>query len=107
MRFATWESAGRSPSLPVTLVIESPTLTVKDLNRFDIPDEKFGERVTAVASRVPGAELGEDDLRAFTRERLAHFKVPKRIHLVDQVQRAPNGKPDYKWAKQVVLDAEA
>ncbi len=72
-----------------------------------VPDEKFGERVTAVASRAAGASVTEDELRAFTKERLAHFKVPKRVHLVDQVQRAPNGKADYKWAKQVVLDAEA
>ena len=72
-----------------------------------VPDEKFGECVTAVASRSPGAAVSEEELRTFTKERLAHFKVPKRIHLVDQVQRAPNGKADYKWAKQVVLDAEA
>jgi hypothetical protein len=30
--------------------------------------------------------------------------VPKQILLVDAVQRAPNGKADYKWAKQYVLD---
>ena len=69
-----------------------------------VPDEKFGECVTAVASRGPGAAVSEEELRTFTKERLAHFKVPKRIHLVDQVQRAPNGKADYKWAKAYVAE---
>jgi fatty-acyl-CoA synthase len=69
-----------------------------------VPDEKFGERVTAVASLVTGERATEDDLRAFTRTRLSAFKIPKQILLVDQVQRAANGKADYKWARQYVLD---
>jgi fatty-acyl-CoA synthase len=72
-----------------------------------IPDEKFGERVTAVASRAPGTSVTEEELRAFTSEKLARYKVPKRVHLVDHVERAPNGKADYKWALQHILDAEA
>jgi fatty-acyl-CoA synthase len=72
-----------------------------------LPDEKFGERVTAVASAAEAASVTEEDVRAFTRERLAAYKVPKRVHLVDAVQRAPNGKADYAWARQVALDREA
>ena len=68
-----------------------------------IPDERFGERVAAVASLAPGADVSEEDLRTFTRSRLAAFKVPKQIRLVDAVQRAPNGKADYKWARQHLL----
>ena len=71
-----------------------------------VPDEKFGERVTAVASRPPGSAVSEDDVRAFTRTKLSAFKVPKRVFLVDQVQRAPNGKADYQWARQHVQDQE-
>jgi acyl-CoA synthetase (AMP-forming)/AMP-acid ligase II len=72
-----------------------------------IPDEKFGERVTAVASVAQGASVSEEEVRTFTRERLSAFKVPKRVHLVDQVQRAANGKADYTWAKQQILEREA
>jgi fatty-acyl-CoA synthase len=71
-----------------------------------IPDEKFGERVTAVASVVPGQSVSGEDIRTFTRQKLAAFKIPKQIYLVDQVQRAPNGKADYPWAKQYILDQE-
>ena len=66
-----------------------------------IPDEKFGQCVAAVASVVAGARLREEDLRAFTKEKLSAFKAPKKIALVDKVQRAPNGKADYRWARAV------
>jgi fatty-acyl-CoA synthase len=69
-----------------------------------IPDEKFGERIVAVASHVPDSDVNEDTLRQFTRSKLSAFKVPKQVLLVDSVRRAPNGKADYKWAKQYVLD---
>jgi fatty-acyl-CoA synthase len=72
-----------------------------------IPDEKFGERVTAVASVLEGESVSEEDVRTFTRGQLSAFKIPKRVHLVEQVQRAPNGKADYKWATQHILDQEA
>ena len=65
-----------------------------------VPDERFGQRVVAVASRYAGAMLDEADLIAFTRGHLAGYKLPKQVVFVDQVQRAPNGKADYKWAKR-------
>ena len=72
-----------------------------------IPDERFGERVAAVASLSPGADVSGEDLRTFTRSRISAFKVPRQIRLVDEVQRAPNGKPDYKWARQSLLEDDA
>ncbi len=66
-----------------------------------VDDEKFGQRVTAVASLAPGAAADEEVLRGFVRERLSAYKVPKQVFLVDHVQRAPNGKADYGWAREV------
>ena len=71
-----------------------------------VPDERFGERVTAVASLVAGQSPSGEDIRTFTRQKLSAFKVPKQVYLVDQVERAPNGKADYQWAKQYVLDQQ-
>ncbi len=65
-----------------------------------VPDERFGQRVVALASRHQDAALDEADLIAFTREHLAGYKLPKQVVFVGQVQRAPNGKADYKWAKR-------
>jgi fatty-acyl-CoA synthase len=70
-----------------------------------VDDEKFGQRVTAVASLRAGCDAEPEALRQFTRTKLAAYKVPKQIVLADQVRRAPNGKADYKWARQTVLDA--
>lgn len=69
-----------------------------------IDDEKFGQRVTGVASLRPGANVEGEALREFTRGKLAAFKVPKQLFVVDRVHRAPNGKADYKWARQAVED---
>ncbi|MEM7412777.1 MAG: AMP-binding protein [Myxococcota bacterium] len=67
-----------------------------------VEDEKFGQRVTGVASPRPGRELDGASLREFTREKLAAYKVPKQLFVVEKVQRAPNGKADYPWARKVV-----
>ena len=70
-----------------------------------IDDEKFGQRVTAVASVKAGNPLSGPELREFLRDKLAAFKMPKQIVIVDQVRRAPNGKADYKWAHTVIEGA--
>ena len=70
-----------------------------------VPDERFGERVVAVAAPRPGDTLDEADLITFLRDKLAGYKLPKHVVMVDKVQRAPNGKADYKWAKATALDA--
>jgi len=69
-----------------------------------VPDDRFGERVTAVVSPVPGHRLDEDVLIAFARTRLAGYKMPRAIIEVAEVRRAANGKADYPWAKSVALD---
>ena len=70
-----------------------------------VPDERFGERVVAVASYREGESCDEAALIDFTRDHLSGYKVPKAVLFVERVQRAPNGKADYKWAKQAALAA--
>ena len=67
-----------------------------------IEDEKFGQRVTAVASLKSGSALSGEELREFLRDKVAAFKMPKQIVITDAVKRAPNGKADYKWAREVL-----
>ena len=68
-----------------------------------VPDERFGERVVAVASLREGAQADPTTLMEYTREHLASYKAPRHVLLVEQVRRAPNGKADYKWAKATAL----
>lgn len=73
---------------------------VEDCLVVGLPDERLGNRVIAVYSQKPGTSpIGEDGLREHVKTQLAGYKAPKQCILVDVVQRAPNGKADYKWAK--------
>ena len=65
-----------------------------------LQDDRFGQRVVALASFQEGKELEEQELISFTREHLAGYKLPKQVLFVDEVMRAPNGKANYKWAKE-------
>ncbi|MFD9165324.1 fatty acyl-CoA synthetase [Streptomyces sp. NPDC059558] len=55
-----------------------------------LPDERWIEAVTAVV--VPRGEVTEAELMAFAREKLAHFKAPKRVLFVDALPRNASGK---------------
>jgi fatty-acyl-CoA synthase len=80
---------------------------VHDCLVVGVDDEKFGQAVTAVVSLNDGATVSEGEIIADVKQQLAGFKAPKRIVFVADVPRAPNGKADYKTAKQHALDAIA
>jgi acyl-CoA synthetase (AMP-forming)/AMP-acid ligase II len=68
-------------------------------------DERWGQRVAAVVQPRPGLTPALDDLVAHCRTKIAGYKVPRELHLVDQISRSPSGKPDYPWAQQLVAAA--
>ena len=68
-----------------------------------IDDEKFGQAVTAVASLSPGAKVEEAAIIANVKTQLAGYKAPKRVVFVAQIPRAPNGKADYKTARDMAI----
>ena len=68
-----------------------------------IDDEKFGQAVTAVASLSPGAKVDEATIIANVKTQLAGYKAPKRVIFVTQIPRAPNGKADYKTARDMAI----
>ncbi len=57
---------------------------------FGVPDEKYGEAVAAAAVVRPGTSA--EDLRAHVASRVASFKVPSVVHIVDAIPRTPTGK---------------
>ncbi|HTY73558.1 MAG TPA: AMP-binding protein [Actinomycetes bacterium] len=57
-----------------------------------IPDPDLGEAVTAAVVARPGADLDPDSLRLLARERLAGFKVPKRVVVLPELPRNAMGK---------------
>jgi acyl-CoA synthetase (AMP-forming)/AMP-acid ligase II len=78
---------------------------VLDANVVGVPDEQWGEAVTAVVSLVPGSTATDEEIRAAVRERLAAYKVPKRVVFVRDIPRSPSGKPLYDWARGVAREA--
>ena len=65
-----------------------------------VPDERFGNRVVALAQLREGEQLVLDDLKNHCRQSLSGYKVPRELVTVDKIQREPNGKPNYRWAKE-------
>ena len=72
---------------------------VEDALVVGLPDEKWGQAVTGVVTLRPGSALDEEALRALVRRQLAGYKTPKRVVAGDRAFRAPNGKADYKGAR--------
>lgn len=66
-----------------------------------VADERWGQMVAAVVQARPGQTPGLDDLKTHCRGYIAGYKVPRELHLVDEIVRSPSGKPDYPWAKQL------
>jgi len=66
-----------------------------------VPDERWGQRVAAVVEARPGDPPSLEDLVALCRTRIAGYKVPRELHLVETMPRHPSGKPDYRRAKAV------
>ncbi|MEM7586276.1 MAG: AMP-binding protein [Acidobacteriota bacterium] len=66
---------------------------VADVAVVGLPDERWGEAVTAFVVPRPEASLDVAALTAFGRERLAGYKRPKAIHVIDEIPRNPAGKP--------------
>ncbi len=73
---------------------------VEDALVVGVPDDRWGNAVVGVVQLRGGAVTDEEKLRAHVKERLAGYKVPKRVLAVPAMFRAPNGKADYKSAQQ-------
>jgi long-chain acyl-CoA synthetase len=57
-----------------------------------VPDERWGEAVKAVVVLRPGVAADPASIVAWMRERIAHYKCPKSVDVVDAIPRNPSGK---------------
>jgi fatty-acyl-CoA synthase len=79
--------------------------SVRDAVVVGIPDDRFGETICAVVEPAdPDAELDTAALREHVAARLAAYKAPRNVVTVDSINRAANGKVDYKRLKGVAAD---
>jgi acyl-CoA synthetase (AMP-forming)/AMP-acid ligase II len=79
---------------------------VYDCTVVGVPDERWGQRVVVVAQPREGAEPTIESIQEHCRRSIAGYKVPRELHLVNEIVRSPSGKPDYRWAKDIATNAE-
>jgi fatty-acyl-CoA synthase len=65
---------------------------IQDCAVIGLPDEKWGERVTAVIQLRPDHAVTADDVRAFVKERLGGVKAPKQVEVWPDLPRSKVGK---------------
>jgi fatty-acyl-CoA synthase len=65
---------------------------VAEVAVISTPDEKWIEAVTAVVVLRPGQTATAEELIAYSKERLAKYKIPKSVHFVDELPRNASGK---------------
>src|SRR6266550_3285867 len=73
---------------------------VFDVLVVGVPDRRWGERVAALLQPRAGKVPTLQELKDHCRSRIAGYKIPRQVLLVDEVPRLPNGKPDYRSAKE-------
>jgi fatty-acyl-CoA synthase len=78
------------PAEVESVLYEHPAVT--EIAIIGLPDDRWGEAVTAVAAVGEGQELSLEELREFGGENLARYKLPTRLHTVDALPRNPAGK---------------
>jgi acyl-CoA synthetase (AMP-forming)/AMP-acid ligase II len=86
------EVLARHPAVDDVVVVPRPSL-------------RWGEEAVAVIRVRAGAVLDVDELLARAEERLARFKLPKAVLVVDEVRRSPAGKADYRWARSLAASS--
>ncbi|UOZ10710.1 long-chain fatty acid--CoA ligase [Amycolatopsis sp. WQ 127309] len=65
---------------------------VRDCAVIGLPDDKWGERVTAVVQLQPGADLDAGELIAFVKARIGSVKAPKQVEIWPELPRSTVGK---------------
>ncbi len=77
---------------------------IADAQVFGIPDDRFGEELCAWLRLKPGASVTEVEIRAFCKDRIAHFKIPRYIRFVDEFPMTVTGKMQKSAMRQQMVE---
>jgi len=85
---------------------------VQEVQVFGVPDPKYGEEVAAWIVLKPGAEATEEDVRAFCRGQIAHYKIPRHVRFKPALPMTVTGKAQkFKMREEMMaelgIDVEA
>ena len=65
---------------------------IRDVQVVGVPDERFGEELMAWVQTDDGGDLSTDDVRAFCEGRIAHYKIPRYVAVIDEFPMTVTGK---------------
>jgi acyl-CoA synthetase (AMP-forming)/AMP-acid ligase II len=65
---------------------------IHEVSVFGLPDNVWGDRIEAVVSLKPGAEVAVEALKEFCKDKIATFKIPKHIEIWDELPKGSTGK---------------
>jgi fatty-acyl-CoA synthase len=81
--------------------------SVRDAVCVGLPNARFGEVICAVVEPDDGETPDLATLSAYVKSRLAAYKAPRHVVVVESILRAPNGKVDYKRLKALAIEQTA
>jgi acyl-CoA synthetase (AMP-forming)/AMP-acid ligase II len=76
--------------------------TVQDCLVVGVADARWGQRICVIVAARAGQSVTLDAVQSHARRELAGYKIPRALCLVDEIERQPSGKADYRWAAKVV-----
>jgi 3-oxocholest-4-en-26-oate---CoA ligase len=77
---------------------------IRDAVAVGIPNDRFGEAVCAIVETEGGATVTLPDINEYVKSKLAAYKAPRHLVVVDTIGRAPNGKADYRKLKRTAVE---
>ena len=77
---------------------------IQDAAVTGIPDDLYGEVAAAVVCLEPGSGLKQESIQQYLGERIARYKVPVKIKIVDKVPQTPNGKTDKIAIRKMLME---
>jgi fatty-acyl-CoA synthase len=78
---------------------------VQDVQAFGVPDPKYGEEVCVWIVPQRGHALHEQEIRDFCKDRIAHYKVPRYVRIVEQFPLTATGKPQKFEMQKAMIES--
>jgi long-chain acyl-CoA synthetase len=91
------------PEEVTEVLVEHPG--VAEAVTFGVEDPVFGEAVVSCVALAPGSSAGQAELAQWCRVRLAHYKVPQRVHIFPELPKGRSGKVIVEEAKGMAIEA--